>query len=121
MNFSLALWAGFGGFLGSIGRYLLSVFIPFSTHSFAWATFLVNMAGCMLIGLLFNTLENSLLKVFLISGILGGFTTFSGFGLEIFKYFEAGSRWLGAGYAAVSLFAGVFSVWIGSKIAMIWT
>lgn len=120
MNFTMAVWAGFGGFLGSTGRYLLSAVIPFTVQSFAWATFIVNMAGCLLIGFLFNTLENSTLKVFLISGILGGFTTFSGFGLELFKYFEAGNKLLGAGYAVFSLIAGVVFVWIGNKIAVLW-
>ena len=120
MNFTTVMLAGLGGFAGSIGRYALTGLIPFTQDRFAWATFAVNMLGCLCIGILYSSLNQPMLKALLISGVLGGFTTFSGFGLEIFKYLEAGNNLLAATYAGISFLAGTALVWIGNKIALIW-
>ena len=82
---------GLGGLIGSITRYLcifgVSRIIPVS--SFPWGTLLVNVLGCLIIGFLGGLGTNKQLfaeagRVFLFTGILGGFTTFSAFGLETF-------------------------------------
>lgn len=91
----MLLVVGLGGALGSIARYLVSIwvqrrFVP----GFPWATFLVNMSGSFLIGVAFAMLDaephsNAALG-FLVTGILGGYTTFSTFNVENLKLLENG-------------------------------
>lgn len=121
MNFQWALLAATGGFAGSLLRYLISLKLPFQTTQFAWATFSVNMLGCLLIGILANSLDSPLWKAFLVAGILGGFTTFSGLGLELYKYLDAGFWQRALIYALTSFTLGTVLVYTGSKIALIWT
>ncbi len=83
------LLAGLGGFIGSAGRYLVGGWVhalmPFGT--FPLGTLVVNVSGCFLIGLLGGLVEARQLfgpdlRVFLLIGVLGGFTTFSSFAYE---------------------------------------
>ncbi len=76
-----------GGALGSLARYLLSGWVQSKTGLlFPMGTLVVNLAGCFLAGLLWGLFEEggmtSNLRVFVFIGLLGGFTTFSTFGLE---------------------------------------
>ena len=120
MKFQLALLAGLGGFAGSVLRYSVSSYIPFDSARFAWATFGVNMLGCLLMGLLSIWVQAEAWRVFLLVGILGGFTTFSGFGYEIYRYLLAGETVKAITYVLVSLMAGITLVWIGRKFAEVW-
>ena len=77
----------FGGGIGSLSRYLLGKYINnYSNTLFPLGTFLVNIIGCFVIGFLFTTFEEIIvsreIRLILITGFLGGFTTFSSFGLE---------------------------------------
>lgn len=77
---------GLGGAIGSLIRFAVSKHL-FTTQpgQFPWATFTVNLAGCFLIGWLYawlNKYEQQQWAPLLLSGVLGGFTTFSAFGLE---------------------------------------
>jgi CrcB protein len=83
------LLVGAGGFIGSIGRYLFGGWVhrllPFAT--FPFGTLVVNVSGCFLIGLLAGLSDSRQLfgpdvRVFLLIGVLGGFTTFSSFAYE---------------------------------------
>lgn len=80
------LYIAFGGAIGAVGRYLIASIFNNSKTGFPTGTFLVNIFGSLLIGLLMgffakaNLSEN--IKFFLIIGILGGFTTFSSFAYE---------------------------------------
>lgn len=83
------LLAGFGGFIGSAGRYLIGGWVhglmPFT--SFPVGTLVVNVSGCFLIGLLGGLVDTRQmlgpdLRVFLLIGVLGGFTTYSSFAFE---------------------------------------
>jgi len=84
---------GLGGFVGSIGRYLTYLLVStYFNHSFPLATLLVNTIGCFAIGALSATvgqsaaLSNPRILLLLTTGIIGGFTTFSAFGLETVEF-----------------------------------
>ena len=113
------LYIAFGGAIGSVLRFLTSFFVAkFWANHFPLATFLTNVVGCFLIGLFIGFLEknhltDSNLKWFLITGFCGGFTTFSTFGMENFTLFQNQNSLLAFGYIALSIFLGIFAVWLG--------
>lgn len=86
-----------GGVLGAEARYGLGVLAPHSPHQFPWTTLAVNVVGCLLIGVLMGVLSRRprpprLARPFLGTGILGGFTTFSTFSVDVDTLAHAG-RW----------------------------
>src|SRR5947209_8780446 len=94
-----------GGALGSVARYLISGWINRTTHVFPAGTFLVNVAGSLLVGLLTGWIMNAQthpqIRPALIVGFCGGFTTFSTFSMETVALFNGGQA-LTAGLYAVS-------------------
>lgn len=107
------LFVGIGGFAGSIARYAMSYFISRGTNSaFPWGTFMVNILGCFIIGLLAGWLQRDNpqqdpLWLLLATGFCGGFTTFSSFALEQHNLMDNGQFATAAIYAAVSLLLGL--------------
>ncbi len=107
-----------GGGLGSLARYLLAQALPTPPGGFPWATFLTNVIGCFALGaLMVFVLEvwppRRYLRPFLGVGVLGGFTTFSTYTVEIHALL-ADRHWLAAdAYALDSLVGGLFAVWLG--------
>lgn len=109
-----------GGGLGSVCRYLLAGYVLHRTPnlSFPLGTFLVNVAGCFGVGVLgglvvkYDLLSPDV-RVFLFTGIAGGFTTFSAFGLESFHLLRRGEVWVAAAYVAFSVLVGLLAVWVG--------
>lgn len=86
------LLVGLGGFVGSVARYIIYLLIrTHFNHPFPIATLLVNTVGCFTIGALFAFVEqgsislNPRVTLLLSTGIIGGFTTFSAFGIETFE------------------------------------
>jgi CrcB protein len=77
------------------------------------------MLGCLAIGLLHPVIRDPQTRLFLLVGLLGGFTTFSGLGLEVYRYIEAGSTKLAAIYGLLSLFLGTVLVYFGMKLQAI--
>jgi fluoride exporter len=114
-----------GGAIGSIARYLASTSIQrWSASRFPLGTYVVNGAGSFIVGLAFALLDGSVysddLLVFLVAGLLGGFTTFSTFSLENLKLLEAGRyRWLlsnTVGQVVGGLALAGLGFWLGSVV-----
>jgi|TARA_B110001454_G_scaffold68830_1_gene67227 CrcB protein len=109
---------GAGGFIGAALRYITSTwFTQFSRFGFPLGTLAVNFIGCTLLGLIIGFgLEKHTtipLREFAVIGLLGGFTTFSAFGLESFEMLKAGQYKLTLIYISSSLILGILGVGFG--------
>lgn len=112
------LLVALGGALGSVCRYLLS---GWNVESFPFGTFVVNIVGSLLIGFLVGWVNRGVLvpemKLLLVTGFCGGFTTFSTFANESFVMLKVGDALLAALYVALSVFLGILAVWLGSCLS----
>ena len=109
---------GAGSFIGGIARYLVSLVMKGISKGFPWATLVVNLLGCLIIGVLWgflnrNTSESPSWGLFLTVRLCGGFTTFSTFSKEALTMLQTGQIWGFASYIALSIFAGIALVAIG--------
>jgi fluoride exporter len=116
------LLVGLGGFIGSVARYKLGGWVLHLTvqEKFPFGTFAVNVAGCLVAGVLAGLVAKHELfsaetRLFLFTGLLGGFTTFSAFGLETMFLLRRGELWVAAIYVGASVLLGVIAVWLGIK------
>lgn len=116
------LLVGLGGFAGAVARYSLGGWILHHTLSakFPWSTFTVNAAGCLVMGLLSGVIERldwftPQLRLLLLAGLLGGFTTFSAFGLETVYLLRRGEPWIALTYTLASVLVCIAALWIGLK------
>ena len=116
------LLVGLGGGIGSMARYLSQRwFAATYIHPFPWGTFAVNIVGCFLIGLFwglsFKSFDNNeSWKLFLMTGLCGGFTTFSAFTLEAIGLIKEQKLALFFSYVAASVVLGLLATYIGMKI-----
>ncbi len=121
---SKILIIGLGGFLGSVLRYGAGEVmgrIPCSVCP-PLGTLFVNALGCLLIGLLAGLAEGRGFfaleaRLFLLIGLLGGFTTFSAFGLESFELFRLGNWPMALGNVAAQVVVGLAAVWGGFMLS----
>ena len=111
------LGAGIGGAI----RHGMNIGVGhvMGTH-FPWHTFVINILGSLVMGLVagwftFRADPSGHLRLFLTTGILGGFTTFSAFGLETVYLLRRGETWIALAYALASVMVCVAAVWIGLK------
>ncbi len=109
-----------GGGLGSVGRYGVSLLAAqLLGPKFPWGTLFVNLIGCFLIGLAFALAERGLnimnpsMRLFFITGFLGGLTTFSTYGLETVNSMRAGTHLVTAAYILANNVIGVALVFVG--------
>jgi CrcB protein len=107
------LGAGIGGTL----RYALSMLLPFTPNAFATNTFLVNCIGAFCIGLFAAQYHNNdTMRLFLLTGLCGGFTTFSAFSLEVLQLLEFKNISLAIIYSSASVLACVLCCWLGGLL-----
>jgi CrcB protein len=112
--------AALGGVLGALARWGVARALP-SPTGWPWATLLVNVTGCALIGVLLAVLlarfpAHPWLRPFLATGVLGGYTTFSTFAVDTVRLADAGA-WPGAvGYALASVVGGVLAAAAGVRL-----
>jgi CrcB protein len=118
------LLVALGGAFGSVARYKMSGWVL--QHTLDWkfpaGTFAVNVAGCLLAGVLAGLAEKHDLlsaeaRLLLFTGILGGFTTFSAFGLETMFLIRRGDVLIAASNVVLSLLAGLLALWLGLGMA----
>lgn len=122
------LWLWLGGGLGTLGRYLLSTHLHhwFGAH-FPFGTLGVNLLGCLLIGVLAEVCTKTSvhpdIRLCLITGVLGGFTTFSAFGLDAIDLLKQGAMASALAYIGSSVLLGIIAVWCGEwlvKLVACW-
>ena len=111
-----------GAALGGLARYLMASAITARVVSrFPWGTFTVNMVGCFLIGLIATVLTersaSATWSLFLVTGILGGYTTFSAFGWETVQLTRQGEHFVALANVLGSVVGGYAAVWLGVVIA----
>ncbi len=114
------LWVGAGSFIGGALRYAVSMLVKYS-GGFPWATFIVNLLGCLVIGLLWGISSrcsnvSQQLALFLSVGFCGGFTTFSTFSKESMQLIQSGNWMYLAFYMAGSVVLGLLLVTAGYQI-----
>jgi fluoride exporter len=117
------LLVAFGGALGSVARYKLSEYLLHQTSDwrFPAGTFTVNVIGCMLAGLLAGLAEQRDIlsadtRLLLFTGVLGGFTTFSAFGLETMFLLKRGDVLVASANVILSVVAGLSALWLGMAV-----
>lgn len=110
---------GFGGAIGSVLRYLIGLFLVFKPwNGFPLATFVVNFIGCLFMGFLFQWIaksntDNESLKLLLMTGFCGGFTTFSAFSLENIQLIQSGQTTIALIYILTSILLGIMAILLG--------
>ena len=117
------IYIGVAGLVGTLGRYWLSgVAARRYGETFPVGTLLVNVIGCFLAGLLFYLMQERFLvgepwRTAVLIGLLGGFTTFSSYGLQTFTLLRDGEFAFAALNVVLSNLAGLLMVWIGYSLA----
>jgi CrcB protein len=122
------LLVGIGGFIGSILRYLASGYVQQASKSidFPYGTFAVNLMGCFIIGFLAQLAEDrgvftTQSRLFVFTGFLGGFTTFSSFGNETLNLMRDSQMMNAFANVGANVILGLLAVWLGRTVSyLIW-
>jgi CrcB protein len=116
----LVVLAGAG--LGGLARYVAASWIMLKYGGrFPLGTLIINVSGSFLIGVLMTLLTERLhphpnWRLFLVVGVLGGYTTFSSFEYEVYQSVRDGARWMGMLYLTGSVALGYLGVWLGALL-----
>jgi CrcB protein len=110
-----------GGVVGSLARFGLQEAVSHRPGGFAWATFVINVSGCLLIGALMVLVSEvwggrRLLRPFLGVGVLGGFTTFSTYVIDVQQAVAVGAARVALLYLAGTLVGAMLAVWAGAAV-----
>ncbi|MEU8508538.1 fluoride efflux transporter CrcB [Streptomyces brevispora] len=105
-----------GGAAGASARYAASLQWPTATDGFPWTTLLVNVIGCAVIGVFMVVISevwaaHRLVRPFFGTGVLGGFTTFSTYAVDIERLIDGGRARSGLAYLGLTLLAALAAVW----------
>lgn len=123
MEWSKVIAVGTGGFIGASLRYLVAVgtdrLAP--DANFPFATTIVNLVGCLLIGILASTFElkewgSAAMRLMIVVGVLGGFTTFSTFANDSFMFFGEGKALMAILNISTQVILGILFVWLGYSL-----
>ncbi|MFC0006545.1 FluC/FEX family fluoride channel [Micromonospora siamensis] len=110
-----------GGVLGALARAGLQAAVPHAATGFPWATFGINVTGCLLIGALMAVVTGRptgpLVRPFLGVGVLGGFTTFSTYAVDAQRLLAAGAAGTALAYLAATLVGALLAVGAGDAVA----
>jgi CrcB protein len=111
-----------GGVLGAEARYGLTLALPEHAGRFPWSTLLINLTGSLLIGVLMAWLgrqpvPHPLLRLFLGVGILGGYTTFSTFAVDVQRLLLAHRPLAALGYLAATVLGCAAAVWLATAVS----
>ena len=114
-----------GGALGSVARHAVNVAVHRMTGTVGFAAVaIVNISGCLAIGVLAGLIAagrwhpSQTLRAFLIVGVLGGFTTFSSFGLDVFTLVREGRNLAAATNVLAQVTLGLTAVFLGYALAV---
>lgn len=111
-----------GGAVGACARYGISLLWPAGPGAFPWATFWINVAGCALIGVLMVLIgaggraAHPLVRPFAGVGVLGGFTTFSTYALDVSRLLDDGAAGAALAYAGLTVVAALGAVWAAASL-----
>jgi CrcB protein len=115
-----------GGALGTGFRYSLSILIysRVKEPTFPYANLVINVSGSFLIGILAELFESRLLvspltRVALLTGVLGGYTTFSSFAFETISLMRDGQMWFATLNVSLSIVLGLAAVWLGMRLGQL--
>ncbi|MBK8232515.1 MAG: fluoride efflux transporter CrcB [Candidatus Eisenbacteria bacterium] len=118
------LWVGLGGAIGAILRFLIAELVQRGTRQggFPWGTLAVNVIGCLVIGWVAGHAlgrggMTPPVRYFVVIGVLGGFTTFSSFGLETWSLAQAGQLSTALANIALQMLLGLGGVAVGMWVA----
>ena len=116
---NMYLWIALGGAIGAAGRhFVFSQAMRLSSSGFPWATLCVNVMGSLVMGLLIGGAAQKLelsneMRAFLATGVLGGFTTFSAFSLDVSVLLERKAQVAAGAYVAGSVGLSIFALFVG--------
>ena len=123
MNFPITILAvALCGALGALSRYAISHWLSGICGDFPLGTLAVNLIGCLLLGFFFfypsdRSIVSPELRVAIMTGFLGAFTTFSTFGVETYDHAQRGNFQIAIMNIGCSILAGLFAVWLGHGLA----
>lgn len=112
------LLAALGGALGALARWAVTTALPHARGAWPWATTVVNLSGCLVIGVLLAVLlarfpTSPWMRPFLAVGVLGGYTTYSTFAVDVVQLARAGRLGPAVAYVLTSVVGGVLAVVLG--------
>ena len=122
MTFSHAIWLAVGGGLGTLSRVLVIMLaVRLCGRDFPWGTFVVNLCGSFLFGLIVAFGRGRMnvpagLETILLVGFLGGFTTYSSFAFQSYAFLEQGRPFLAGVYVVGTVISGLVCVWAGVMV-----
>lgn len=118
------LLVGGGGFLGAVSRYELGNLFKIPPDGFPFNTFIINLSGSFVLGFVLTLIVGRTIRptinnwrLFLATGFIGAYTTFSSFAYEILTLYRQGNIAMGLLYSFASLSVGLLCVWLGARLA----